>query len=76
MLDHFFNIEMNNIQRYNECWDQVHTLGFEEDKSATDISAAIRLLASAASEWRNELGVFVVSINAKQAFDYVTPLFF
>ena len=51
----------------------MHTFGFEEGRSATEISTAIRLLAAAAREWRPELGVTTCSLDVKQAFDNVSP---
>ena len=54
-------------------WEDIHTFGFEEGRSATEIAAAIRFMASTAHEWCNELEVFVASMDAKHAFDNVTP---
>ena len=48
----------------------MHTFGFEEGRSATEISTAIRLLAAAAREWR--LGVITCSLDVKEAFDNVS----
>ena len=54
-------------------WEDIHTFGFKEGRSATEIAAAMRFMASTAHEWCNELGVFVASMDAKHAFDNVTP---
>ena len=54
--------------------EQTHTFGFEEGRSATDISTAIRLLAAAARGSGPELGFVVCSLDVKQAFHNVSPL--
>ena len=54
-------------------WDAIHTFGFEEGRSATEISTNIRLLAAAAREWGPVLGVITGSLDVKQAFDTVSP---
>ena len=47
---------------------------FAIGRSGMEISTAIRLHASAAHAWCNDLGVFVASIGAHQALGDVTPL--
>ena len=63
---------MRNSVRNNSGWDELHTFGFEDGRSATEIATAIRLTASSAHEWGNDLSIFVASVDAKQAFDNVT----
>ena len=38
-----------------QSWEDIHIFGFEERRSATEISMAIRVLAAAARDWRPEL---------------------
>ena len=66
-------MELRNVEKRDKRWDEVHTFGFEEGRSATEISTAIRLLAAAAREWGPELGVIACSMDVKQAFDNVSP---
>ena len=61
------------MKKRDKSWDEVHTFGFEEGRSTTEISTAIRLLAAAAREWGPELGVITCSLDVKQAFDNVSP---
>ena len=48
---------------------RVYTFGFEEGRNATEIAMAIRLLAAAGCEWRNDLVVYMALWDVKQAFD-------
>ena len=66
-------MELRNVGKKDKSWDETHTSGFEECRSATEISTAIRLLAAAAREWGLELGVITCSLHVKQAFDNVSP---
>ena len=44
------DIKMRNMGRSDKSWKCVHTFGFEEGRSATETSNAIRLMATAARE--------------------------
>ena len=48
-------------------------LAFEEGRSATEISTAIRLMAAPARKWSAGLGVIACSMDVIQAFDNVSP---
>ena len=48
-------LEMKMVQTTDEFWKEIHTFGFEEGRSATEIATAIRLMAAVGSEWVNEL---------------------
>ena len=50
----------------DKTWEDIHILRFEEGRSATEISTAIRLMAAAAREWGPELGFITCSLNVKQ----------
>ena len=41
---------MRNVGKRDNGWDNLHTFGFEEGRSATEIPTAIRLMAAAAQE--------------------------
>ena len=43
-------MEMKNVGRRDKAWENLHTFGFEEGRSATEIPSAIRLMAAAARE--------------------------
>ena len=62
-----------NVGRRDKEWKNLHTFGFEEGRSATEIPAAIRLMAAGAEEWGTDLGVIACSMYVKQAFDNVSP---
>ena len=64
---------MRNVGKRDNGWDNLHTFGFEEGRSATEIPTAIRLTAAAAQEWGADSGYVVCSIDLKQAFDNVSP---
>ena len=49
-------MELRNVEKRDKSWRNIHTFGFEEGRSATEISTATRLMAAAAREWRPELG--------------------
>ena len=66
-------MKFRNMEKRDTSWDEVHTFGFEQGRSATEISTAIRLLAAAAREWGLELGVLTCSLDVKQAFRNVSP---
>ena len=66
-------MELRNVEKRDNSCDEVHTFGFEEGRSATEIFTAIRLLAAAAREWGPELGVITCSLDVKQAFGNVSP---
>ena len=66
-------MELRKFGKRDKSWGSVHTLGFEE-RSATEISTSIRLVAAAAREWEPELGFITCSLDVKQAFDNVSPL--
>ena len=61
------------MENRDNIWGCIHTFGFDECRSATEISTAIRLIAAAAREWGPELGVITCSMDVKQAFDNVSP---
>ena len=42
---------MKNVGRRDKVWENLHTFGFEEGRSATEIPTAISLMAAAAQEW-------------------------
>ena len=67
-------MELRKIEKKDKNWNETYTLGFEEGRSATEISTAIRLLASTAREWGPELGFVACSLDVKQAFDNVSLL--
>ena len=67
-LTFLFDMDLRNVDKRDKKWDEVHTFGFEEGRSATAISTAIRLLAAAAREWGLELGVITCFLDVKQAF--------
>ena len=66
-------MELKNVEKRDKSWEEVHTFGFEEGRSATEFSTAIRLMAAAAKEWGPELGVITCSLDVKQAFDNDSP---
>ena len=39
-------IELRNVKKRDTTWDEVHTVGFEEGRSATEIYTTIRLMAA------------------------------
>ena len=43
-------MEWRNAEKRDKSWEEAHTFGFEEGRSATEISTAIRLMAAAARE--------------------------
>ena len=61
-------MELRNVGKGTKSWDEIHTFAFEEGRSATDISTAIRLLAAASRECGHELGVITCSLDVKQGF--------
>ena len=67
-------MELRKVEKYDKYWGEIHTFGFEEGRSATEISTAIRLMAAAAREWGAELGFITCSLDVKQAFDNGSPL--
>ena len=54
-------MELKKVETRDKSWEEVHTFGFEEGRSATEISTAVRLMAAAAREWALELGVITCS---------------
>ena len=66
-------MELRNVEKRDKSCGDIHTFGFEEGRSATEISTAIRLMAAAAREWRPELVLITCSMDVKQAFDHVSP---
>ena len=66
-------MEMRNVGRRDKGWENLHTFGFEEGRSATEIPTAIGLMAAAAQEWGADLGLIACSMDVKQAFDNVSP---
>ena len=73
VLAMLMEMEMMNVGRRDKEWENVHTFGYEEGRSATDIPTAIRLMAAAAQEWVADLALVVCSMDVKQAFDNVSP---
>ena len=67
-------LEMRNVGRKNRCWENIHTFGVEEGRSATEIPTANRLMTAAAQECEVELGLVACSLDVKQAFDIVSLL--
>ena len=49
--------KLRNVEKRDKSWSGIHTFGFEEGRSATELSTVIRLMAAAAREWGPELGV-------------------
>ena len=45
-------IEMRSSGQKDKGWECVHTFGFEEGRSATEIATALRLMAAAAHGWK------------------------
>ena len=68
----FLEMEIRNVEKRDKSCGGIHIFAFEEGKSATEISTAIRLMAAAPREWGPELGVITCSMDAKQAFDNVS----
>ena len=66
-------MEIRNVERRDKSWVCINTFGFEEGRSATEISTATRLMAAAARVWWAELGVITCSTDVKQPFDNVSP---
>ena len=66
-------LELRQVEGENENWNETHTYGFEEGRSATEIFA-MRFLAAVAREWGPEMGFVVCSLDVKQASDNVSPL--
>ena len=62
------------MRKRDKSWDIIHTFGFEQGRSATETSTAIRLMAAASREWGPELGFTNCSTDVKQSFDNVSPL--
>ena len=67
-------MELREVERRDKSWGDIHTFGFEEGRSATEISIAIGLMAVAAREWSPEVGFITCSLGVKQAFDNVSPV--
>ena len=61
-------MEMRSMERRDKSWEWIYTIVFQEGRSATEISTAIRLMAAAAREWEPELGIISCSMDVKQAF--------
>ena len=57
MPHHLTRNGLTKVGKKDKSWDETHTFGFEEGRSATEIATAMRLLAAAAREWRPELGL-------------------
>ena len=66
-------MELREVEKEDKSWRDIRIFGFEEGRSATEISTAIRLMAAAAREWGPELGFITCSMDVKQAFDKVSP---
>ena len=66
-------MEMKNVGRRDKVWENLHTFGFEEGRSATGIPTGILLMAAAAQESGADLGLVVCSVDVKQVFDNVSP---
>ena len=66
-------MELREVEKEGKSWGDIRIFGFEEGRSATEISTAIRLMAAAAREWGPELGFITCSLDVKQAFDKVSP---
>ena len=64
---------MRNVGRGDKVWENLHTFGFEEGRSATEIPSATRLMEAAAQECGADLGLVACSMDVKQAFDNVSP---
>ena len=65
-------MELREVEKRDTSWGDIHIFGFEERRSATEISTAIRLMAAAAREWCPVLGFITCSLDVKQAFDNVS----
>ena len=68
------SLEMKNVRRRDKLLENLHTFGFEEGRSATEIPTSIILKAAAAQEWWADLGFIACSMDVKQAFDNVPML--
>ena len=44
-------MELRELGKRDKSWEDIHIFGFEEGRSATEISTAIRLMAATAKEW-------------------------
>ena len=73
-LSVLLDMELREVEKRDKRWENIHIFGFEESRSATEISTAIRLMAAAAREWGPELGFITCFLDVKQAFDNVSPL--
>ena len=60
-------MELRNVDKKNDEIQRIHTLGYEEGRNATNLSSAIRLLATAGHEWEIDLVLYVASLDARQA---------
>ena len=65
-------MEMKNVGRRDKVWENLDIFGIEEGRNATEILAAMRLMA-AAQEWGADLGLVACFMDVKQAFDNVSP---
>ena len=72
MPHHFTGNGIEERGKQDTRWDEIHTFGFQEGRSATEISTAIRLSA-AARERGPQLCIITCSMDVKQAFDNVSP---
>ena len=68
------DMELREVERSDKSWGDIHTFSFEEGRSATEISIAIRLMAAAAREWSLEVGFITCFLDVNQAFDNVSPV--
>ena len=59
-------MELREVVKGDKTWEDIHIFRFEEGRSATEISTAIRLMAAAAREWGPELGFITCSLDVKQ----------
>ena len=64
---------MRNVGRGDKVWENLHTFGFEEGRSAAEIPTATSLMAAAANECGADLGLVACSMDMKEALDNVSP---
>ena len=51
MSSFLMEVEIRDVGRRDNEWEDLHTVEFEEGRSATEILTAIRLMVAAAHEW-------------------------
>ena len=70
----WLEMELREVEKRGKSLENLHIVGFEEGRSATEICTAIRLMGAVARDWVPEFGFITCSLDVKQAFDNVSPL--